>query len=63
MRSAYRPELFDREGVLVAIGLFVLPFVLLWLFDRVLPIEPSAPPPPAPRPPEAPEVEPAGGTA
>jgi Ni/Fe-hydrogenase subunit HybB-like protein len=38
MRSAYEPHLFDREGVLVAVALFVLPFVLLWLFDRVLPI-------------------------
>jgi Ni/Fe-hydrogenase subunit HybB-like protein len=38
LRSAYEPHLFDREGVLVAVALFVLPFVLLWLFDRVLPI-------------------------
>jgi Ni/Fe-hydrogenase subunit HybB-like protein len=39
LRSAYEPHLFDREGVLVAILLFVLPFVLLWVFDRVLPID------------------------
>jgi Ni/Fe-hydrogenase subunit HybB-like protein len=38
LRSGYQPQLFDREGVLVAVGLFVLPFVLLWAFDRVLPI-------------------------
>jgi Ni/Fe-hydrogenase subunit HybB-like protein len=42
LRSGYQPLLFDREGILVAIGLFVLPFVLLWVFDRVLPIEPAA---------------------
>jgi len=41
LRSAYTPELFDREGILVAIALFVAPFVLLYLFDRVLPIEPA----------------------
>jgi Ni/Fe-hydrogenase subunit HybB-like protein len=42
LRSAYEPHLFEREGILVAILLFVLPFALLYLFDRLLPIE--APP-------------------
>jgi Ni/Fe-hydrogenase subunit HybB-like protein len=42
LRSGYTPHLFDREGILVAIALFVAPFVLLYLFDRVLPIEPPA---------------------
>jgi Ni/Fe-hydrogenase subunit HybB-like protein len=42
LRSNYQPTLFDHEGVLVAIALFIAPFVLLWLFDRVLPLEPSA---------------------
>ncbi len=41
LRSPYEPQLFDREGVLAAIGLFLLPFILLWVFDRVLPIERS----------------------
>jgi Ni/Fe-hydrogenase subunit HybB-like protein len=41
LRAGYQPSLFDREGILVAIGLFILPFVLLWIFDRVLPIEPA----------------------
>jgi predicted membrane protein len=52
LRSGYQPLLFDREGVLVAIALLVLPFVLLWLFDRLLPIDPAAeeePHAPAPR--------------
>jgi Ni/Fe-hydrogenase subunit HybB-like protein len=52
LRSGYEPMLFDREGVLVAIALFVLPFVLMWIFDRWLPIEPNAEErtPPAPHP-------------
>lgn len=59
LRSGYQPQLYGREGVLVAIALFILPFALLYLFDRVLPIEPAAA---APRPPEqAPETSP--GTA
>jgi len=42
LRSAYEPHIFGREGILMAIGLFVAPFVLLYLFDRVLPIDPPA---------------------
>jgi Ni/Fe-hydrogenase subunit HybB-like protein len=49
LRSGYEPNFifnetgrFDREGILVAILLFVAPFVLLYVFDRVLPIEPIA---------------------
>jgi Ni/Fe-hydrogenase subunit HybB-like protein len=41
LRAGYEPQLFDREGILVAIALFVIPFVLLYVFDRVLPIEPE----------------------
>ena len=37
-RGGYTPALFDREGVLVALGMFVVPFVLLFIFNRVLPI-------------------------
>jgi Ni/Fe-hydrogenase subunit HybB-like protein len=40
LRSAYEPHLFGREGILMAIALFVAPFLLLALFDRVLSIEP-----------------------
>ncbi len=39
LRSPYDAPLFDREGVLMAIALFLLPFVILWVFDRVLGIE------------------------
>jgi Ni/Fe-hydrogenase subunit HybB-like protein len=49
LRSGYEPHFlfnetggFDREGILVAIALFVAPFVLLYVFDRVLSIEPVA---------------------
>jgi Ni/Fe-hydrogenase subunit HybB-like protein len=42
LRSPYEPELFGREGVLMAIALLVAPFVILWVFDRVLGIEEPA---------------------
>ena len=51
LRSAYEPHLFEREGILMAIVLFVLPFALLYVFDRLLPIEA---PPGAHAPEEAP---------
>ena len=39
LRSPYEPEVFGREGVLMAIALIVAPFVILWVFDRLLGIE------------------------
>jgi Ni/Fe-hydrogenase subunit HybB-like protein len=47
LRSAYEPHLFGREGILMAIVLFLMPFVFLYFFDRILPIEapPGAHPP------------------
>jgi Ni/Fe-hydrogenase subunit HybB-like protein len=62
LRSGYTPNLlmtpeghFDREGIVVAIILFMLPFLFLWVFDRVLGIDPPAEGPgahagPAPEP-------------
>jgi Ni/Fe-hydrogenase subunit HybB-like protein len=52
LRSAYEPHLFEKEGILTAIALFVAPFVVLYLFDRILPIEapPGAHAPEAVRP-------------
>jgi len=47
LRSAYEPEVFGWEGVLAAIALFIAPFVILWVFDRLLGTQP-------------PEEEPAG---
>jgi len=44
LRSAYEPHLFEKEGILTAILLFIAPFILLYVFDRVLSIvEPPAP--------------------
>jgi Ni/Fe-hydrogenase subunit HybB-like protein len=37
-REAYHPGLFEKEGVLAAVLIFVLPFLLLALFARILPI-------------------------
>jgi Ni/Fe-hydrogenase subunit HybB-like protein len=42
LRSHYEPELFGREGILMAIALVVAPFVILYVFDRVLGIDPPA---------------------
>ena len=47
LRSAYESEIFGREGVLMAIALVIAPFVILWIFDRLLGTQP-------------PEEEPAG---
>jgi Ni/Fe-hydrogenase subunit HybB-like protein len=47
LRSAYEPEIFGWEGVLAAIALVMFPFVILWVFDRLLGTQP-------------PEEEPAG---
>ncbi len=65
LRSSYAPSLFGREGVFMALALFLLPFVLLWVFDRVLPIH--APHPSEPNGESAPAAEPeplpAGGAS
>ncbi len=37
-RSAYEPHLFEREGILVAILIFAMPFIVLIILDRILPI-------------------------
>ena len=36
-REAYTPGMFEKEGVLAAIIILVLPFILLGIFERVLP--------------------------
>ena len=36
-RETYVPGLFEKEGVLAAIMIFITPFVLLAIFERVLP--------------------------
>ena len=37
-RTGFTPNLFDKEGVMVALAMFIVPFVLLFIFNRVLPI-------------------------
>lgn len=36
-RETYVPGMFEKEGILAAVVIFVIPFVLLVVFDRVLP--------------------------
>jgi Ni/Fe-hydrogenase subunit HybB-like protein len=70
LRSGYVPNLlmtpegrFDREGVVVAMLLFLAPFVILWVFDRVLGIEPPGThPAPAPSPDPEPHLTPGAVT-
>jgi Ni/Fe-hydrogenase subunit HybB-like protein len=45
-RSAYEPALFEREGILVAILIFAMPFIVLIILDRILPIFDKATPVP-----------------
>lgn len=37
-RESYRPELLGREGVLMALVVFLIPFFLMALFNRFLPL-------------------------
>jgi Ni/Fe-hydrogenase subunit HybB-like protein len=60
LRSLYSPEVFGREGILMALALVIMPFVLLWIFNRVLPIFGDDAHPPVAHhdgPPRAPVVE------
>ena len=36
--TSYMPDLWHREGVFVAIIIFTLPFFLLWVFHRIVPL-------------------------
>ena len=36
-REAYTPGMFEKEGILAALIIFILPFVLLIIFERILP--------------------------
>jgi Ni/Fe-hydrogenase subunit HybB-like protein len=62
LRSAYEPHLFEKEGIATAVVLFVLPFVFLYLFDKLLPIE-APPGAHAPHSEPAPEQGVAAGAA
>jgi Ni/Fe-hydrogenase subunit HybB-like protein len=47
LRSGYQPELLGREGALMAIVLLLAPFVILYVYDRILPIWGRGPTEPA----------------
>ncbi len=38
LRAGYSPHMFGREGVLMAIALVALPFLLMGIYDKLLPI-------------------------
>jgi predicted membrane protein len=37
-RETYVPGMFEKEGILAAILIFLIPFVLLVIFNKVLPV-------------------------
>jgi Ni/Fe-hydrogenase subunit HybB-like protein len=39
LREPYDPEVYGREGILMAIVLVIVPFVILWVFDRMLGVD------------------------
>jgi len=41
LRQHYEPDVYGREGILMAIALVIVPFVILWVFDRLLGVEPE----------------------
>jgi predicted membrane protein len=43
LREPYEPDVYGREGILAAIALIIVPFVILWVFDRLLGVEPEPP--------------------
>ncbi len=38
LREAYRPELFGKEGIMTAIGIMVVPFVIIFVTEKFLPM-------------------------
>jgi Ni/Fe-hydrogenase subunit HybB-like protein len=38
LREAYRPEMFGKEGILVAIGIMFVPFVFILVAEKLLPM-------------------------
>jgi Ni/Fe-hydrogenase subunit HybB-like protein len=44
----YFPGLWEKEGIAVAVVIFTLPFLILWAFNRIVPLFPDAAPREAP---------------
>jgi len=38
LREAYKPELFGKEGIMMAIGIMVVPFVIIFVAEWLLPM-------------------------
>lgn len=38
LREAYRPDLFGREGIMMAIGIMVVPFIIIFVVEWLLPM-------------------------
>jgi Ni/Fe-hydrogenase subunit HybB-like protein len=38
LRETYHPEMFGKEGVLAAIGIMIVPFVIIFVFEWLLPM-------------------------
>jgi Ni/Fe-hydrogenase subunit HybB-like protein len=39
--TSYFPGIWEKEGIAVAIVIFTLPFGILWLFDKIIPLFPD----------------------
>ncbi|MBI5508564.1 MAG: polysulfide reductase NrfD [Deltaproteobacteria bacterium] len=42
--TSYFPGLFEKEGVLIAVIIFTMPFIILYVFHRIVPLFPDAVP-------------------
>ena len=40
--TSYLPGLWDKEGIAMAVVIFTLPFIILWMFNKVVPLFPEA---------------------
>ena len=38
LREAYQPELFGKEGIMAAIGIMIVPFVIIFVAEWLLPM-------------------------
>jgi hypothetical protein len=41
-RESYVPGLFEKEGIAVAVAIFLIPFIFLAVFNRILPLHEDA---------------------
>jgi len=39
--TSYLPGLWDKEGIAMAVVIFTLPFIILWMFNKVVPLFPE----------------------